>query len=351
MLFRTANFEQRYDPTGMRDQVEPEAACATTGSGFWSQQWLGLKRLVGRADSAASCASAMLRRMRLLLDSFWRAVAYCLHPRVIALSLLPLVLMVALALGAGLLLSGTPRVDVDARPARRLADLLASFWAWLQGIGHGRRCKTVRRAAAGDLRCHAADRRAVAAARGRAHDAGAGAAGGRAALSRAGAQEGRLASWQRRSGRWAHAAGAAGAGGVDAAVADPAAGAGPAAADLGLADLPRDEPSMRWPSMPAPTSGASCSAAHRPAAAGHRRAHAATWARRPASSGPRALLFAAAFFVLVPLAIWIYTLVFAFSSLWFAHYCLAALEQLRAERGRRAAAPPSGRRPARIARR
>lgn len=33
--------------------------------------------------------------------------------------------------------------------------------------------------------------------------------------------------------------------------------------------------------------------------------------------------------VLVPLAIWIYTLVFAFSSLWFAHYCLSALEQIR----------------------
>jgi len=31
----------------------------------------------------------------------------------------------------------------------------------------------------------------------------------------------------------------------------------------------------------------------------------------------------------VPVAIWIYTLVFAFSSLWFSHYCLAALEQLR----------------------
>ncbi len=42
-------------------------------------------------------------------------------------------------------------------------------------------------------------------------------------------------------------------------------------------------------------------------------------------------LFAAAFVLLVPLAIWIYTLVFAFSSLWFAHYCLAALERLRAE--------------------
>ena len=44
------------------------------------------------------------------------------------------------------------------------------------------------------------------------------------------------------------------------------------------------------------------------------------------------IVFAAAFFVLVPLAIWIYTLVFAFSSLWFAHYALAALERLRAER-------------------
>lgn len=33
--------------------------------------------------------------------------------------------------------------------------------------------------------------------------------------------------------------------------------------------------------------------------------------------------------ILVPLAIWIYTLVFAFSSLWFSHYTLAALEQMR----------------------
>ncbi len=35
--------------------------------------------------------------------------------------------------------------------------------------------------------------------------------------------------------------------------------------------------------------------------------------------------------ILVPVAVWIYTLVFAFSSLWFAHYALSALEQLRAE--------------------
>jgi len=43
-------------------------------------------------------------------------------------------------------------------------------------------------------------------------------------------------------------------------------------------------------------------------------------------SGP---VVATMFVILVPLAVWIYTLVFIFSSLWFAHYCLAALRQLR----------------------
>ena len=42
-------------------------------------------------------------------------------------------------------------------------------------------------------------------------------------------------------------------------------------------------------------------------------------------------LFAAMFVILLPLALWIYTLVFAFSSLWFTHYCLAALSALRVE--------------------
>lgn len=41
-------------------------------------------------------------------------------------------------------------------------------------------------------------------------------------------------------------------------------------------------------------------------------------------------LFAAAFVILIPIAIWIYMLVFAFSSLWFAHYALAALAAQRA---------------------
>lgn len=44
------------------------------------------------------------------------------------------------------------------------------------------------------------------------------------------------------------------------------------------------------------------------------------------------VLFAVAFPFLIPLAIWIYTLVFGFASLWFSHYCLDALDQLRKER-------------------
>lgn len=45
------------------------------------------------------------------------------------------------------------------------------------------------------------------------------------------------------------------------------------------------------------------------------------------------VVFAAAFWVLIPLAIWIYAVVLAFSSLWFAHYALTALYQLRAQAG------------------
>lgn len=46
MLFGTANFELRFDPTGVRDQVEQGR---DYGRGFWAQQWLGFKRLLGSA--------------------------------------------------------------------------------------------------------------------------------------------------------------------------------------------------------------------------------------------------------------------------------------------------------------
>jgi len=67
--------------------------------------------------------------MRLLLDSFWRAVAYCLHPRVIVLSLLPLGLMIALATVLGYFYWDAAvawtRAALDAWP------LLAGFWGWI----------------------------------------------------------------------------------------------------------------------------------------------------------------------------------------------------------------------------
>lgn len=46
MLFGTANFEQRFEATGVRDQAEQGR---DYGRGFWSQQWQGIKRLAGRA--------------------------------------------------------------------------------------------------------------------------------------------------------------------------------------------------------------------------------------------------------------------------------------------------------------
>ena len=49
IVFGTANFERRYDPTGVRDQVEPgPQGLRDYGRGFWDQQWKGLVRLLGR---------------------------------------------------------------------------------------------------------------------------------------------------------------------------------------------------------------------------------------------------------------------------------------------------------------
>ena len=51
-----------------------------------------------------------------------------------------------------------------------------------------------------------------------------------------------------------------------------------------------------------------------------------------------ATVFLVAFAVLIPAAIWIYMLVFAFSSLWFVHFCLAVLQQQRQQEERQRAA-------------
>jgi hypothetical protein len=71
--------------------------------------------------------------MNLLFDSFWRAAAYCLHPRVILLSLAPLLLMAAVALALGYFF-WEPALDaVNATIAAW--DMMTTFVAWLEGIG------------------------------------------------------------------------------------------------------------------------------------------------------------------------------------------------------------------------
>jgi hypothetical protein len=71
--------------------------------------------------------------MSLLFDSFWRAVAYCLHPRVIALSFLPLVLMVALSFGLGYFFWDTAVSSVTAWLENYA--LVQSVLGWLERAG------------------------------------------------------------------------------------------------------------------------------------------------------------------------------------------------------------------------
>ena len=70
---------------------------------------------------------------RSLLDAFWRAAAYCLHPKVILLSLAPLAVV-----GGAVALLGwffwEPAVDA-VRGVLEGWWLLASFFAWLASVG------------------------------------------------------------------------------------------------------------------------------------------------------------------------------------------------------------------------
>ncbi len=78
--------------------------------------------------------------MNLLLDSFWRASLYCLRPRVILLSLLPLILVIASTVGLGYLFW-----DYAMDQVRLLLESSAfvnNGWTWLDTMGLGR-IKTV----------------------------------------------------------------------------------------------------------------------------------------------------------------------------------------------------------------
>ena len=73
--------------------------------------------------------------MNLMFDSFWRAVAYCMHPRVIGLSFLPLVLMVALSFGLGYFFWDAAVASVTS--SLEAYELVQSFLGWLDRVGMG----------------------------------------------------------------------------------------------------------------------------------------------------------------------------------------------------------------------
>lgn len=74
--------------------------------------------------------------MTAVLDAFWRAVAYCLHPRVIALSVLPLVLVVGV-----ISVLGYFYMDPALAAVQRLlesTEMMTQLWSWLEALGLGR---------------------------------------------------------------------------------------------------------------------------------------------------------------------------------------------------------------------
>jgi hypothetical protein len=79
--------------------------------------------------------ACILAAMSLLFDSFWRAVAYCMHPRVIALSFLPLILMVALSFGLGYFFWEGAVASVAAW--LEAYELVQAFLSWLERLGMG----------------------------------------------------------------------------------------------------------------------------------------------------------------------------------------------------------------------
>src|SRR5450830_760661 len=261
-----------------------------------------------------------------LLDSFWRSVVYGLHPRVIALSFLPLLLLVGMALGLGYFY-WEPAVD-GVRQMLESSDLLNSFWAWLQGAGVGQ-LKTV----VAPLIVIAVVTPVL------------------VVVSLlvvavlmvpslvAMVGERRFANLQRLRGGSTLGSLAWSLGSVLLALV-----ALIASIPLWLVPpLILILPPLIWGWLTYRVMAYDALAVHASKAERqqlfkrHRLSLLAMGVMTgylgaaPSLVWASGALFAAAFVILVPVAIWIYTLVFAFSSLWFAHYCLAALERLRAE--------------------
>lgn len=270
--------------------------------------------------------------MSLFLDSFWRAVAYCLHPRVIALSFLPLAIMVALSLGLGYFF-WDPALEW-VRSWLDSSDFLKGVWSWLQGVGVGNV-----RAVLPPLIVIAAVTPLIVVV---------------SLLLVAAFMSPALASLvaERRFPHLERRHGGSLAMSIAWSLGSTALALVALVVSLPLWLVPPlilVLPPLIWGWL-----------TYRVMAFDTLSVHASTEERReifrrhrgwllgigvlagylgaaPTIVWASGALFVAAFVVLIPLAIWIYTLIFAFASLWFSHYCLAALEKLRAEA---AAAPP-----------
>jgi hypothetical protein len=273
--------------------------------------------------------------LRDLLDAFWRAAAYCLHPAVIGLSLLPLVLIGGSTLALGWLF-WAPAVDA-VRGALDAWFVSAALLDWLEGVGvTGMRMVLapliVVLLATPLLIVGVLLVVAVAMV---------------PAIVRLVARR-RFPQLERRTGGswWAGAAAALGATllALFAIVATLPLWLVPPLALL--------LPPLIWGWLTARVMTYDTLAEH--ASADERRT-LATRLRWPllaigvvaglAGAAPSLVWASGALSVvlapvLVPLAVWIYTLVFAFAALWFAHYLLAALQALRAEQAPPAPPPP-----------
>ena len=269
--------------------------------------------------------------MNLFLDSFWRAVAYCVRPRVIALSFLPLILMVALSLGLGYFYWD---MALDwVRSALDASAMVTTMLDWLQGIGAGAlkpvlaplivifavtplivvvSLLIVALLMAPALVALVAERRFPALER-----------------KRGGSWLGALV-WSLGSTLLAM---------VALIVSVPLWLVPPLILIL---------PPLIWGWLTYRVMAYDALAEHASREERNEifRRHRG-WllgigvltgflGAAPSLLWASVALFAVAFVVLVPIAVWVYTLVFAFSALWFAHFSLAALQSLRAE----TAAPP-----------
>ncbi|VWX55639.1 Etoposide-induced protein 2.4 (EI24) [Burkholderiales bacterium 8X] len=265
--------------------------------------------------------------MRLLLDSFWRAVAYCLHPRVILLSLLPLGLMVALAALFGYFYWDS--AVAWTREALEAWPLLASFWAWI-----GRFFSSDVTGVLAPLVVFIAATPLIVVV---------------SLVIVAGSMATPLTRLvaERRFPVLEQKAGASFLGSVLRSIGLTLLALMALVVSMPLWLIPPLVlllPPLIWGWLTYRVMSFDALAEH--ASAEERQSLLRTHrlpllgigilcgylGAAPSLVWASGLLFAAAFFVLVPLAIWIYTLVFAFSALWFAHYCLDALAQLRADR-------------------